>query len=70
MPRPVKWSRDLHNIREAANRSRTETWSRPDIERIFAVSRASAQSLMKAIGGVQTVGASHFVDRSFAARIP
>ncbi len=64
MPRPVKWSRDLHNIRDAANRSRTETWSRPDIEHIFAVSRASAQSLMKAIGGVQSVGASHFVDRS------
>ena len=64
MPRPVKWSRDLHSVREKASHSRTETWSRLDIERLFAISRASAQNLMKAIGGVQTVGASHFVDRS------
>ena len=28
MARPVKWSRDLHPIRERAARSRTETWSR------------------------------------------
>ncbi len=64
MPRPVKWSRDLHSVREKAGHSRTETWSRLDIERLFAISRASAQNLMKAIGDVQTVGASHFVDRA------
>ena len=64
MPRPIKWSRDLHGIRHAANRSRTEIWSRLDIQRLFGTSRVSAQSLMKAIGGVQTVGASHFVARS------
>ena len=64
MPRPVKWSRDLHLLRERAGLSRTETWSRQDIERLFAVSRPSAQNLMKAIGGIQTVGAAHFVDRS------
>lgn len=63
MPHPVKWSRDLHLIRHAANRSRTETWSRLDIQRLFGTTRASAQSLMKAIGGVQIVGASHFVAR-------
>ncbi len=64
MPRPVLWSRDLHPLRERAARSRTETWSRADIEHLFGVSRASAKSLLKAIGNVQTVGAAHFVDRS------
>ena len=64
MPRPVKWSRDLHHLRERAGLSRTETWSRKDIERLFGVSRPSAQNLMKAIGGIQTVGAAHFVERS------
>ena len=64
MARPVKWSRDVHLIRERAARSRTETWSRQDIERLFGISRASAQNLMKAIGEVQTVGGTHFVQRS------
>ncbi len=64
MARPVKWSRDVHPIRERAARSRTETWSRQDIERLFGISRASAQNLMKAIGEVQAVGGTHFVDRA------
>lgn len=64
MARPVKWSRDVHPIRERAVRSRTETWSRQDIERLFEISRASAQNLMKAIGEVQAVGGTHFVDRA------
>ena len=64
MPRPVKWSRDLHLIRERATHSRTETWSRQDIERLFTISRASAQNVMKAIGNVQTIGGTHFVDRA------
>lgn len=64
MARPVRWSRELHSIRERAARSRTETWSRMDLERLFAVSRASAQNLMKAIGEVQAVGGAHFVDRA------
>jgi hypothetical protein len=50
MPRPVKWSRDLHLLRERAAHSRTETWSRQDLERLFNIGRASTQSLMKAIG--------------------
>ena len=64
MPRPVKWSRDLHPIRERAARSRTETWSRGDIERLFDIGRASAQGLMKAIGEVQSVGGTHFIERA------
>ena len=63
MARPVKWSRDLHPIREKAVRSKTETWSRRDIEHLFGVGRASAQSLTKAIGEVQAVGGAHFVER-------
>ena len=64
MARPVKWSRDVHPIRERAARSRTETWSRQDIEQLFGICRASAQSLMKAIGEVQAVGGAHFVARA------
>lgn len=64
MARPVKWSRDVHPIRERATCSRTETWSRHDIEKLFGTSRASAQNLMKAIGEVQAVGGTHFVDRT------
>ena len=64
MARPVKWSRDLHLIRERAIHSRTETWSRHDIERLFDIGRASAQSLMKAIGEVHAVGGTHFIERS------
>ncbi|MGI4827269.1 MAG: hypothetical protein ACRYFU_03625 [Janthinobacterium lividum] len=64
MARPVKWSRDLHIIRERAARSRTETWSRVDIETLFGVGRATAQALMKAIGEIQPVGGAHFVERA------
>ena len=63
MARPVKWSRDLYPLRERAARARTETWSRQDIEALFGVGRASAQSLMKAVGEVQAVGGAHFVER-------
>ena len=64
MPRPVKWSRDIHTIHERASRSKVETWSRPDLEHLFGIGPSSAQSLMKAIGGVQTVGGTHFIDRA------
>ena len=64
MARPVKWFRDLHSIRERAANDRTETWGRLDIEGLFGVGRATAQSLMRAIGEVQPVGGAHFVERS------
>ena len=66
--RPVKWSRDLHPIREKAARSRTETWSRVDLEHLFGVGRATAQMLMKAIGDLQLVGGAHFVERTSLLR--
>lgn len=63
MARQVKWAQDVHELRMRAARARTETWSRADIEHFFDISRASSQSLMKAIGGVQVVGGAHFVER-------
>ena len=63
MARPVKWSRDVHPIRDGARDAKTETWSRKDIEDLFGVGRASAQMLMKAIGEIQPVGGAHFVER-------
>ncbi len=63
MPRPVKWALDLHLLRERAASSRTETWSRQDLEHLFSVGRATAQTLMKAIGNIQPIGATHFIDR-------
>ena len=68
MARPVKWSRDLHTLREKAARSRTETWSRVDLEHLFGVGRATAQTLMKAIGDLQLVGGAHFVERTSLLR--
>ncbi len=64
MPRPVKWALDLHLLRERAQSSRTETWSRQDLEHLFSVGRATAQTLMKAIGNIQPIGATHFIDRA------
>ncbi len=63
MSRPIKWSRDLHAIREKALHSRTETWARLEIEHLFNVGRATAQTLMKAIGEIQPVAGAHFVER-------
>jgi hypothetical protein len=64
MGRPVKWSRDLHPIRERLSRIRQELLSRQEIEALFQVGRVSAQSLMRAIGEVQSIGAAHFVERT------
>ena len=64
MPRPLKWSRDLHAIRDRADRSRTETWSRRDIQDLFSIGASSGQSLMRVIGEIQVVGGTYFIDRS------
>ena len=59
--RPAKQARDLHLLRERAARSRTETWSRQDLEAVFGVGRSTAQNLMRAIGEVDSVAGAHFV---------
>ena len=64
MPSTLKWASDLHPMRERALRARNESWARKDIEELFQVSRASAQTLMRAIGGVTNIAGKHLVDRS------
>jgi hypothetical protein len=59
----ISWSYRLHEIRERVERSKIQTWSRRDLEDLFEIKRASAQSLMKAIGGIQNIGGTHLVDR-------
>jgi hypothetical protein len=50
--------------RSALHPGARRTWGRVDIEELFGVGRATAQTLMKAIGEVQPVGGAHFVERS------
>ncbi len=63
MPKPISWSNRMHEIRERVSRSKLQSWSRRDLENLFEIKRASAQSLMKAIGGIQNIGGTHLVDR-------
>ena len=63
MPKPVSWSYRTYEIRERVQHSKTQTWARRDIEDLFEVKRATAQTLMKAIGGVQNIGGTHLLDR-------
>ncbi|WP_420239749.1 hypothetical protein ACOBR2_09345 [Telmatobacter bradus] len=63
MPKPISWSNRMHEIRDRVRRSKVQTWNRRDLENLFLVKRASAQSLMKAIGGIQNIGGTHLVDR-------
>ncbi len=63
MGRPVAWLRELPRLRAEVERSRTETWARRDVERLFSLGRVQAQALMKAVGGLQAVAGAHFVER-------
>jgi len=63
MPKPISWSYRMHEIRERVARSKLQSWSRRDLENLFELKRASAQSLMKAIGGIQNIGGTHLIDR-------
>lgn len=63
MPKPISWSYRIHEIRDRVNHSKLQSWSRRELEELFDVRRASAQSLMKAIGGIQNIGGTHLVDR-------
>jgi len=61
--KPISWSYRIHEIRTRVEHSKLQSWSRRDLEDLFAVRRASAQSLMKTIGGIQNIGGTHLVDR-------
>ena len=64
MSRTISWRDRAPEIRQRVKNSVIETWTRVDLETAFEVKRASAQQLMKAIGDVQSVGGTHFVDRT------
>jgi hypothetical protein len=64
MAKTISWSDRAYSIRERVQRSTIQTWRRRDIERLFELKRASAQNLMKLIGNVQSIGSTHFLDRS------
>ena len=61
-------TRDFHLLRDRAARSRTETWSRADVEALFGVGRATPQTLMKTIGQVQVVGGACRCDERTVSR--
>ena len=68
MARTVSWRHHADAIAERVRRSVTESWTRRDLERVFGVGRATAQSLMRAIGEVQNVGGTYLVARAAILR--
>lgn len=64
MARPVKWTRNLHSIRERVLHSKLETWDRKAVQDLFDVRRVTAQNLMRAIGELSNVGGAHLTSRS------
>jgi hypothetical protein len=64
MPKPIKWANQMYAIRERVANSKTETWSRHDIEWAFDIKRVAAQDLMKKIGGTTTIASQRFVSRT------
>jgi hypothetical protein len=64
LAKTISWSDRAYNIRERVSRSSLQTWRRRDIEDLFEVKRASAQNLMRLVGNVQSIGSTHFLDRS------
>jgi hypothetical protein len=65
LARQVKWRHHVHSIASTVQNSKIEAWTRVDLERVFCVSRASAQTIMRAVGEVQDIGGGkHIVDRT------
>jgi len=64
MAKTHSWAPRATEILSRVQASTRQSWRRPDIERLFEVRRATAQTLMKLIGGLHLVGATHLVDRS------
>ncbi|WP_124846795.1 hypothetical protein [Acidipila sp. EB88] len=68
MARTVSWRHRAGEIAERVRHSVTESWTRRDLERVFAVQRVTAQSLMRAIGEVQNIGGTYLVSRAALLR--
>ena len=68
MARTVSWRHRADAIARRVSNYVTETWTRVDLERAFEVRRATAQSLMKAIGEIANVGGTYVVPRSAILR--
>ncbi len=64
MAKTHSWAPRAPEILARVAASSRQSWRRIDIERLFEVKRATAQTLMKLIGGLHLVGATHLVDRS------
>jgi hypothetical protein len=64
MAKTHSWAPRAPGILARVQASSRQSWRRPDMERLFEVKRATAQTLMKLIGGLHLVGATHLVDRS------
>lgn len=69
MARPLRWYRNLAKIKENAKKDTVETYDRRAIARLFGdergdVSRATAQQIMKAIGGIENVHRVYTVSRA------
>jgi hypothetical protein len=64
MAKTHSWAPRAPEILARVQASTRQSWRRPDLERLFEVRRATAQTLMKLIGGLHLVGATHLVDRS------
>jgi hypothetical protein len=64
MARTLKWRARVPEIRLRVEHSVIETWTRRDVEDLFALKRAAAQLLMKAIGEVQNIGGTHLIERN------
>jgi hypothetical protein len=64
MAKTHSWAPRAPDILARVQASNRQSWRRPDLERLFEVKRATAQTLMKLIGNLHLVGATHLVDRS------
>jgi len=63
LARPLKWYSNIATIKADAEKSPIETWDRGAIQALFNVSRATAQQIMKAIGGIENVHRVYIVSR-------
>ncbi len=64
MAKTLSWAPRAPDILARVAGSTRQSWRRPDIERLFEVRRATAQTLMKLIGDLHLIGGTHVLDRS------